>query len=86
MNQMATITSKRQFTIPVSIYDEIGLKQGQKVIVSLENNIIKIEPAINYVNQLAGSLIVPKQYKDIPLEDIIEKSKINHFSKQNGLR
>lgn len=86
MNQIATITSKRQFTIPVLIYDKIGLKQGQKVIVSLENNIIKIEPAINYVNQLAGSLTIPKQYKNIPLEDIIEKSKLNHFSKQNGLR
>jgi len=86
MTQTATITSKRQFTIPVSIYKKFKLKQGQKVLVSLENNYIKIESASSLVNRLAGSVSLPNSYQKIPLNKIIQTAKINRFNQNNGFR
>lgn len=86
MTQTATITSKRQFTIPVSIYKKFKLKQGQKVLVSLENNYIKIESASSLVNRLAGSVSLPNSYQKRPLNKIIQTAKINRFNQNNGFR
>jgi bifunctional DNA-binding transcriptional regulator/antitoxin component of YhaV-PrlF toxin-antitoxin module len=86
MIQSATITSKRQVTIPISIYKKFKLKQGQKVLVSLENNYIKIESASNLVDRLAGSVSLPKSYQKISLDKIIQTAKVNRFNQNNGFR
>jgi AbrB family looped-hinge helix DNA binding protein len=59
MYQTATITSKGQFTIPAEMYRKMNFEKGQKVIVSLEADALRIEPALNLVERLAGSLPVP---------------------------
>jgi len=86
MTQTATITSKRQFTIPVSIYKKFKLKKGQKVLVSLENNYIKIESASSLINRLAGSVSLSKSYQKISLDKIIQTAKVNRFGQNNGFR
>ena len=78
--QIATITSKNQLTLPVDIVRKIGLKVGQKVIVSEEGGKVVITPAENLVEELAGSLKMPKKWKGRSMEEIIEKSKREYFS------
>lgn len=52
MYQTATITSKRQLTIPADMYRRMHFEQQQKVILTLEAAAIRIEPAAELVEQL----------------------------------
>ena len=79
MNQVATITSKKQLTIPVAIFNKIGLKIGQKVLVSEDNGHLLITPAEKLVEELAGILTMPKKWKDKTIDQIIEDSKKEYF-------
>jgi len=82
MPQVATITSKRQLTIPVAIFQNLNLQKGQKVIVSEEEDSIKIEPAMALLDRLAGSVRVPKRFKGLSPNEIIKKAKEEYFSKR----
>ena len=79
MTKTATITSKRQLTIPVGIYRHLKLKQGQKVVVSMEDGVIKVEPALDLVRRLAGSVKVPKRFRGMAIDEVIEKAKKEYF-------
>jgi len=79
MQQIATITSKRQLTIPVKIFRSLNLKEGYKVVISTENNTIRIIPALSLVEKLAGSVIIPEKFKGLPIEKIVEKAKNSYF-------
>lgn len=82
MTQMATITSKKQLTIPAAIFRQIGLEIGQRVIVSEENGSLKITPAERLVEQLAGSVPMPKKWKGKDIDEIIEEARNEYFSKK----
>ena len=82
MMKIATITSKRQLTIPVSFFKHLALKAGQKVIVSQEDNFIKIEPALSIVERLAGSVKRPTRFKKMSLSKIINKAKKEYFKQR----
>jgi AbrB family looped-hinge helix DNA binding protein len=79
MQQTATITSKRQLTIPVEIFRQLRLKQGNKVIVSLEDDSIKIVAASSLVEKLAGSVKIPAEFKNMSIEQIVLKAKSEYF-------
>lgn len=78
MYQTATITSKRQLTIPAEMYRKMNFEKRQKVILSLEADIIRIEPAVDLVERLAGSLSVPPAYRGKDVEAIIAEAKRAH--------
>ncbi len=80
MNQLATITSKQQLTLPVGLFRKAGFKIGQKVIVSEENGRLILTPAEKLVEELAGSLAMPKKWKGKSLDQIIEESAEEYFS------
>lgn len=82
MEQVATITSKRQLTIPVNIFRRLNLKMGQKVAVSDDNGVIKIEPMVILLDRLKGSVPLPEKYKGLPLEIIIKRAKTEYFKKR----
>lgn len=82
MYQTATITGTRQLTIPADLYRKAGFTQGQKVIVSLEDRTLKIESAEDIVLRLAGSLPVPKSYRNLATDEIIEKTKRLYMNKR----
>lgn len=82
MPQLATITSKRQLTIPISVFRKLDLMEGQKVLVSEENGSIKIEPALALIDRLAGSVKIPARFRRLSLEEIIEKAKKEHFEQK----
>lgn len=80
--QVATITSKNQLTLPVDVVRKIGLKIGQKVIVSEESGRVIITPAQNLVEELAGSLKLPRKWKNKSIVEITESSKAEYFKKR----
>lgn len=79
MQLIATITSKRQLTIPSSIFKKSGLKKGDKVIVQQKGGKIEIEPARALVERLAGSIEVPKKLQGLSEDEIIKKAKEEYF-------
>lgn len=81
MSQMATITSKKQLTLPVEIFRKAGLKEGQKVIVTEENGRVILTPAERLVEELAGSLPMPKKWQGKSIQWIKEQAIKEYFSR-----
>lgn len=81
MAKIATITGKRQITIPASIFREANLREGQQVLVSQEKGKLYLEPLVDLVEELAGSVKVPPRFKGMSLAQIIRKAKKEHFQR-----
>lgn len=79
MNQMATITSKKQLTIPAALFRKAGLEIGQRVIVTEENGSLKITSAERLVEELAGSLKMPKRWQGKDLDQIIDEARDEYY-------
>ncbi len=84
MNQTATITHKRQFTIPVRVYNELGLRAGDKVLVTHADGKLLIEPMARLVDKLAGSVTVPDRFKHLKNTDILIKKAKQEYFKQRA--
>jgi AbrB family looped-hinge helix DNA binding protein len=80
ITQSGTLTSKGQVTIPAKILKSANLKKGHKLSFSYDNGIIHIEPSINMVRRLAGSLPTPKEYIGMDIDKIIQQAKEEHFT------
>jgi AbrB family looped-hinge helix DNA binding protein len=81
MTKTATITSKRQITIPASLFIKVGLAERQKVLISEEEGKLVITPILSLIEKLAGSLEVPNRWKGKDIDTIIEESKAEYFAK-----
>jgi AbrB family looped-hinge helix DNA binding protein len=81
MYQTVRITSKRQISIPVNIFNSLGLKKGDTLLINVDfdNERIIMEKQEKILNQLAGSLKLPKKYKNKSLEQIVSDAKRNYF-------
>ena len=82
MQQLATITSKRQLTIPVSIFEKLALEDGERVMVAEEEGKIIIQPAKALIEELSGAVSLPKRFKDLSIDKIIKKTKREYFAKR----
>jgi len=83
MNTIATITSKRQFTIPVSAFRELGLREGDKMLVTSQDGGLRLEPMANLVDKLAGSVQVPVRFKGAKdTDDLMRLAKREHFKRR----
>lgn len=82
LQEMATITSKRQLTLPIQVFKRVGLKIGQKVAVKAEGDMITITPAEKLVEELAGSLKMPKKWRGKDIDEIIEEAKREYFKEK----
>lgn len=82
MNQMATITSKNQLTLPAELFRKVGFRVGEKVIVSEENGSLKITSAEKLVEDLAGSIPMPKEWEGKDIDQIVEEARDEYFKKK----
>jgi len=82
MNFLATITSKRQLTIPADIFKKLDFAKGNKVLIRQEKNQIIIKPVHSLINNLAGSVRVAERLKNIDLDQVITSAKKTHFRNQ----
>lgn len=80
MQKTATITSKKQLTIPARVYEEAGFKYGQKVLVTVENGKMIVYPAELLIERLAGSLKTPESWRGKDTKDIISQAKEKYFA------
>ena len=87
MMQMATITSKRQLTLPAELFRRAGFKIGQKVNISEEDGRLMLTPMERLVEELAGSLPMPRKWRNKNIDKIIEEAKKEYFRSKykNGI-
>lgn len=57
--QLATVTQKGQVTIPVEMRNVLGIKPYSRVMISVSQKVIKVEPTLDIMD-LAGFIKVPK--------------------------
>lgn len=79
MTYIATITSKRQLTIPVDLFKKIGFSKGDKVIIEEKAGNLYIKSATDLVNKLAGSVSITKSQRKIDVDQAIKIAKKTHF-------
>mgnify|MGYP000154622684 CR=1 FL=1 len=84
MTVTATITSKRQLTIPIEMYKKLNLSQGDKVVVEDTNEGLVIRKAKAVIDRLSGSVEIPDQLKNIDLDQAIAQAKRLKFSKKSS--
>lgn len=82
MTYMATITSKRQITLPASLFSELGLKKGQKLTITKRGDELIMKSALSAMYRLMGSVKRPEKYKGMDIDEMVEKSKMEYFSKK----
>lgn len=80
MKSLATITSKRQLTIPADIFNKAGLATGDKVLIEEKGGELTIKSAQSLVEELAGSVEIPERLKSKNLDKVIESAKKEYFS------
>ncbi len=81
MNYIATITSKRQLTLPSKLTQKLNLKPGEKITIREENGHLVMTPTVRLVEELAGSLKLPNRFQGLDTQRIIEKAKEEFFTK-----
>ena len=82
MSYLATITSKRQFTIPSEVFKKAGFKQGERVIVEEDNGTLKIKKAVDLLLSLGGSVKVPKHLRGVDADEAIRIAKERRFNRK----
>lgn len=82
MTYVATITSKRQLTIPSSLFKKANLAVGDKVIIEKTGGELRIKKALDLVEELAGSVSVPAHLKGVDIDKAIEIAKKRYFAKR----
>ncbi len=82
MTATATITSKRQLTIPAKMFKQLGFKKGDKVLIEDTGEGLHIKKTKSVIAKLAGSVSVPHDKKSVRLDEAITQAKKRSF---NGL-
>ncbi len=86
MSQMSTITSKKQITLPVEAFRKAGFRQGQKIIVTEENGRLILTPPEKLVEELAGSLPMPKEWVGKDIDEIAQEGIGAYFKEKYHLK
>ena len=82
MLQTVKISSKRQVTIPAKFFEKLNLKRGDRLIFELNDNCLTIKRTLSLVDELAGSIGLPKKYQKISLDDLVRQARDKHFRKK----
>jgi antitoxin PrlF len=65
MQNVTSLTSKGQVTIPKAIRDELGLRPFDKIRFTIEDGEVKLKKAYPSLDEVAGSLPAPHVTMDI---------------------
>lgn len=74
MTYTATLTGKQQLTVPADLFRRLNWKIGQKVIISQSGSTLSITAALDLINRLAGSVPLPKKFKGLAIDQIIDRA------------
>lgn len=82
MTKIATVTNKKQITIPAMLFRKVGFYNGQKILVRELDGDIILSSFDGIVNELAGSLKSPKRWQGKNIDKIIDSAKKEYLTKR----
>jgi AbrB family looped-hinge helix DNA binding protein len=82
MVDIATITSKGQVTIPVSIRKSLGLSKNDRVVFLKKDKIVELRPVVDFLS-LEGSVKSRKKYTDKKADKAVGKFIAKQYGKEN---
>jgi AbrB family looped-hinge helix DNA binding protein len=74
MDSSAKITSKGQVTIPKSVRDALGLREGDELLFRVEDSRAVVAKTPNFLD-LAGSVPVPAAKRGTPWDEILRQTR-----------
>lgn len=77
--QTITISAKRQITIPAELFRKLGLSRGDKMVIEDIDSSFRLTPAEKLVEDLAGSVNMPKRFQKKNIDEIVEIAKNEYF-------
>ena len=81
MQQTATITSKRQLTIPSNLFKRVKFSKGDKLFIKEESGELRIKKVSSLVKELAGSVFISDRLKRVNYDEAIKSAKRKHFER-----
>jgi len=81
MTYTATLTGKQQLTIPADLFRRLNWKIGQKVLISQNGSVLSVTAALDLIDRLAGSVPLPKKFKGLTIDQIIDRATSENHSK-----
>lgn len=82
MTYTATVTSKRQITLPIKLFADFGIEPGDKLTISKQGDGLLVQRQVDLVNKLYGSVRLPKKYKGLTADEFIQKAKESYWDKK----
>lgn len=82
MSNIVKLSSKRQLTIPVRIFDKY-FKPGELVTLEEQSGGIFLRRTRDVLQKLKGSVEIPARFKKMPINEMIAQAKNEHFQKKN---
>ncbi len=80
MDAAAKVTSKGQVTVPKSVREALGLKEGDHVVFRVEGNRAVLARTPDFL-ALAGTINVPAAKRNAAWDDVIATTKRQRASK-----
>lgn len=74
MDIQATVTSKGQITIPKSVRDALGLREGDRLLFRLRRSGAVIAKTADFLD-LAGSVDVPAGKHGTPWDEVLRRTR-----------
>ncbi len=74
MEAAAKMTAKGQVTVPKSVRDALGIKEGDHVVFRVEGNRAILARTANFLD-LAGSVAVPAAKRNLAWDEVIRRTR-----------
>jgi AbrB family looped-hinge helix DNA binding protein len=75
MTYTATVTSKRQITLPAKLFSDFDISPGDKLLISRQGEVLIMQRQLDLVDRLAGSVQPPSRYKALSFERMLKQAK-----------
>lgn len=83
MTYTATVTSKRQITLPIKLFADFGIEPGDKLTITKSSEGLLVRRQVDLVNRLHGSVKLPKKYRDLSVGDLIREAKASYWREKS---
>lgn len=74
MDTLAKVTSKGQVTIPKSVREALGIREGDEVLFRVERSRAVISKSSDLLD-LAGAVAVPKGKRGTPWDEVLRRTR-----------
>ena len=82
MSTLAKLSSKRQLTIPVQVFNKY-FKVGEFVTIEERPEWIFLRRTRDVLQKLKGAIEIPARFKHKSIDEIIAQAKLEHFQNKN---